>query len=127
MTAGDYRLGWNYEKKRKFLEAIHAYKKVIEKNKYCDEAYNGLIRCYVRMKKQDEAMDFMRQAVALNPLNSEAYIEASYCAPVNEVEGILKKALEINRNGECAITALAGYHLMRGNLNIAKNKLITFL
>ncbi|MDD5109515.1 MAG: tetratricopeptide repeat protein, partial [Candidatus Omnitrophica bacterium] len=103
-------LGWLYTNQKKFVQAEEEFKKALEMNSQCDNAYFGLGTCYARQERFAEARALLRKALEANPKNYRVYIELGGCsnceAKHGQAEEEFKKALEINPQAEDAYRGL---------------------
>jgi len=88
------------ESEKSFEKAVAAYEKRIDKNSKDHSAYFSLGRTYVKLLKDEDAEKAFKQAVKLNPDDTEYQTELGsiliVLAQYAEAIGPLKKALELD-------------------------------
>lgn len=72
MWEGWYELGRAHMKAREWKLALSALEQARQSNLDSDEIYGAMATCYVRINKKAEARQMVRQALMINPDNSEA-------------------------------------------------------
>jgi tetratricopeptide (TPR) repeat protein len=93
-----------------FEKAVDAYKKLIDANAEDHNAYYNLGRSYNKLNEDEDAARALRQAVKLNPGDTEYQQELGAVliklAKFSEAVGVLKKSLEIDADNIEALELL---------------------
>lgn len=64
-----YKIGRCYKKNSCFSKAIFYFQKAIDENPFSDESMSQLAEIYHKVKKLDEAIDFIKEAININSEN----------------------------------------------------------
>ena len=109
-----------------FESAVKAYKKYLAKNPKDDQAHFFLARSYDKLNEDPDALKSFREAVKLQPENTEYQTELGKIlmklAQYDEAVRVLKKALELDENNLLAEDLLEKAEDGRRRIDFAKKE-----
>jgi tetratricopeptide (TPR) repeat protein len=110
-----------------FEEAVKVYKKILAKNSKDDVAHYFLGRSYDKLNEDTDALKSLREAVKLNPDNSEYQTELGKIlmklAQYDEAVRALKKAIELDAENLLAVELLEKAEDGRRRIEFAKKEI----
>jgi tetratricopeptide (TPR) repeat protein len=110
-----------------FEEAVKVYKKILAKNSKDEVAHYFLGRSYDKLNEDTDALKSLREAVKLNPDNSEYQTELGKIlmklAQYDEAVRALKKAIELDAENLLAVELLEKAEDGRRRIEFAKKEI----
>lgn len=117
---GYYHLGTAYENLGMLKEAEEAYQQSIDENSRIPETYYALARLKYERKKYDEALDALRQMLALEPGNLDGILLQS---KIQAAQGNYPNAIETLSMASAEFPMESSIYLHRGDVYRMMNQL----